>query len=356
MKTLTKVIVFALLAIAVGFGVHYVLREMGVLMDPDEDPTQLAGNAMTTARAMFVEKSDAIQTLTAGILEDPGLELLAGEDGSVWMRRGEGDPVPAALADEAAQTALAEVFGEYEAGGKVLQALVKADAVLFYTAYPKGGCAGFLYEKELNGTAYPSFHDGTCDDRVRDSLSLQLRISALFPCGGFGFPVRPAQTEAQGEDLPFADAQLLPPGCADGGAHEVPDAADHHRAQAQGLGGQAHILRHDAGIHLRIGEVLGAIEEKEHGGFIVKGQRTGGTAAGCGEVLPQLLPQGGIPEADDLDLLFIPRRGGPETRVHHRLHQFLRNRVGLVFADAPPIQNILLGGIHGNTSFDEMLF
>ena len=31
MKTLTKVIVFALLAIAVGFGVHYVLREMGVL-------------------------------------------------------------------------------------------------------------------------------------------------------------------------------------------------------------------------------------------------------------------------------------------------------------------------------------
>ncbi len=154
MRTLTKVIVGTLLAIAVGFGVHYVLREMGVLMDPDADPTQLAGNAMTTARAMFVEKSDAIQTLTAGILEDAGLELLAGEDGTVWMRRGEEDPVPAAPEDEAARTALAEVFGEYACGGHVLQVLVKADAVLFYTAYPKGGCAGFLYEKELGGTAY----------------------------------------------------------------------------------------------------------------------------------------------------------------------------------------------------------
>lgn len=154
MKTLTKVIVFALLAVAVGFGVHFVLREMGVLMDPDADPTQLAGTAMTKARAMFVEKSDAIQTLTAGILEESGLELLAGEDGSVWMRRGAEDPVPAALEDEAAQAALAEVFGAYEAGSRVLQVLVKADAVLFYTAYPKGGCAGFLYEKELNGTAY----------------------------------------------------------------------------------------------------------------------------------------------------------------------------------------------------------
>ena len=155
MKTLTKVIVGALLAIAVGFGVHYILLEWwGWATDPESDPTQMAGNAMTEARAMFVEKSDAIQTLTAGLLEDPGLELLAGEDGSGWMRRGEGDPVPAALANEAAQTALAEVFGEYEAGGKVLQVLVKADAVLFYTAYPKGGCAGFLYEKELNGTAY----------------------------------------------------------------------------------------------------------------------------------------------------------------------------------------------------------
>ena len=155
MKTLTKVIVGTLLAIAVGFGVHFVLREWGVLLvDPDADPTQLAGSAMTTARAMFVEKSDAIQTLTAGILEDTGLELLAGEDGIVWMRRGEGDPVPAVLEDEAAQAALAEVFGDYECGGHMLQILVKGDATLFYTAFPREGCAGFLYEKELGKTAY----------------------------------------------------------------------------------------------------------------------------------------------------------------------------------------------------------
>ena len=157
MKTLTKVIVGTLLAIAVGFGVQYVLHEMGILMDPDEDPTQVAGNAMTTARAMFTEKPDEIQTLTACILEETGLELLAGEDGSVYSPSSDGTPVPAVLPDPSrpeARAALEAVFGEYECGGRVLQVLVKEDAVLFYTAFPKGGCAGFLYEKELGTTAY----------------------------------------------------------------------------------------------------------------------------------------------------------------------------------------------------------
>lgn len=153
MKTLTKVIVGTLLAIAVGFGVQFVLHEMGALMDPDEDPTQLAGTKMTLARAMFLEKADDIQTLTAGILEETGLELLKGEDGEVYLRRPGADPVPAALEGET-QAALEAVFADYECGGEVLQVLVKPDAVLFYTAYPRGGCAGFLYEKELGSTAY----------------------------------------------------------------------------------------------------------------------------------------------------------------------------------------------------------
>ena len=164
MKTLTKVIVGALIAIAVGFGVHYILREMGVLMDPDADPTQLAGNAMTTARAMFTEKPDEIQTLTAAIQDMNGLELLAGEDGRVYaLPEGSAVPVPVAFPDLAraegvppdeAQAAMEAVFGDYECGGKVLQVLVKEDAVLFYTAFPRDGCAGFLYEKELGETAY----------------------------------------------------------------------------------------------------------------------------------------------------------------------------------------------------------
>jgi len=163
MKTLTKVIVFALLAIAVGFGVHYVLRQMGILMDPDADPTQLAGNAMTTARAMFTEKPDEIQTLTAAIQDMNGLELLAGEDGGVYsLPGGSGVPVLAAFPDgetggvpsDEAQAAMEAVFGDYECGGRVLQVLVKEDAVLFYTAFPRDGCAGFLYEKELGATNY----------------------------------------------------------------------------------------------------------------------------------------------------------------------------------------------------------
>ena len=164
MKTLTKVIVCALLAIAVGFGVHYVLRQMGILMDPDADPTQLAGNAMTTARAMFTEKPDEIQILTAAIQDMSGLELLAGEDGGVYSpTAGSQAPIRTVFPDVGevggvpgaeAQAALEAVFGDYECGGKVLQVLVKEDAVLFYTAFPRDGCAGFLYEKELGATNY----------------------------------------------------------------------------------------------------------------------------------------------------------------------------------------------------------
>ena len=164
MKTLTKVIVGALIAIAVGFGVHYILQEMGVLMDPDADPTQLAGNVMTTARAMFTEKPEEIQTLTAAILDMNGLELLAGEDGRAYaLPAGASVPVLVAFPDlgrsegvpaEQAQAALEAVLGDYECGGKVLQVLVKEDAVLFYTAFPRDGCVGFLYEKELGETAY----------------------------------------------------------------------------------------------------------------------------------------------------------------------------------------------------------
>ena len=163
MKTLTKVIVGTLLAIAVGVGVQYVLHEMGALMDPDTDPTQLAGTKMTLARALFLEKADEIQTLTASILEDEGRELLAGADGRAYSLSGGSVPALAAFPDikredvvpsEEAQAALEAVFGDYECGGKVLQVVVKPDAVLYYTAYPRGGCAGILYEKEAGSTAY----------------------------------------------------------------------------------------------------------------------------------------------------------------------------------------------------------
>ena len=164
MKTLTKVILCAVLAVVVGFGIHYVLHEMGTLMDPDADPTQLAGDAMTTARSMFMEKPDEIQTLTAAIQDMTGLELLAGEQGVAYsLPAGSQIPIRVAFPDlgkaegvpsDQAQAALEAVFGDYDCGGKVLQVLVKEDAVLFFTAFPRDGCAGFLYEKELGKTAY----------------------------------------------------------------------------------------------------------------------------------------------------------------------------------------------------------
>ncbi len=58
--TILKILLGVVLAVAVGYGVWYVLREMGTLVGPDRDATEIAGDAMVQARAMFTEKPDDI--------------------------------------------------------------------------------------------------------------------------------------------------------------------------------------------------------------------------------------------------------------------------------------------------------
>ena len=149
MKTALKVVLFGLLAAALALGVRAVVRQSVSVMN--DGGAAWYEDAMLEARAMFLEKPDEIQTLTAVLVEEPEESFLTAADGSlVCLRDGASVPVPEALS-----ALFSPVLGDYEAGGEVLNVEVLPEAVLFFTAYGDGGCVGFFYEKELNGfTAY----------------------------------------------------------------------------------------------------------------------------------------------------------------------------------------------------------
>lgn len=152
MKTILKTVLAGLLAILLGL----LLRQMAIwsaeIRFEENSPTAQIEAELVQARAMFLEKPDDIQLLTAAILDDVGLLLVRGDDGLVY--RVAGDEVIPYEAPEAAAGALTQAFGSYHCGGEVQDLAVTEDAVLFYTGYTAGGCAGFLYEREANTTSY----------------------------------------------------------------------------------------------------------------------------------------------------------------------------------------------------------
>ncbi len=148
MKSLAKVILFGLLAAALALGCRWVYLEAADVMDAGS--TTWYEDAMLEAREMFMAKPDAVQALTALLVEEPPESFLRRADGSFQLERGEAE-IP--VSDEIAAL-LPPAVSDYENGGAVLNIELTEDAVIFYTYYGNGGCAGFLYEKELGGTAY----------------------------------------------------------------------------------------------------------------------------------------------------------------------------------------------------------
>lgn len=148
MKAVLKTVLFGLLAAALALGVRWIYVQGADVMD--SGGTMWYEDAMLEAKAMFTEKPDEVQLLAALLVEEPEESLLRREDGRFAVLRGEvlSDP-----AGELADRLEAAVSG-YASGGEVLNIEVRADAVIFYTYYGNGGCAGFLYEKELGETAY----------------------------------------------------------------------------------------------------------------------------------------------------------------------------------------------------------
>jgi hypothetical protein len=157
-KTTYKVILFAVLAVAAAYLVRY--SYLSVAATSDSGSTQsLFEDELLAARAMFVEKSDDIQALTAALIDKAPLTLLRSADGSPMLSR-DGEAVSEyVFEDEKTQASLDSVFGEYENGGNVLNIEVASDAVLFYTYYNNGGCVGFIYEKEAGATAYYDYFE-----------------------------------------------------------------------------------------------------------------------------------------------------------------------------------------------------
>ena len=152
MKSILKVLAAGLLAVALALAVRHLYTESADVIQGGS--TTWYEDAMLTAREMFLEKPDEIQLLTAALMELPAQSICRSEDGAPYrVSLSDGTAESPDLEEEQLEY-LNAVFGLYENGGQVLNIEVCADAVLFYTYYGNGGCAGFLYEFEQGSTSY----------------------------------------------------------------------------------------------------------------------------------------------------------------------------------------------------------
>ena len=148
MKGIVKVVLFGLLAAALGLGVRWIWLEAADVYDSGS--TTWYEDAMLEAREMFMEKPEEVQNLTALLVEEPPESYLRKAAGGFQLLRSEQEtPIP-----EEIEACLSPAAEGYENGGQMLNIEVTDDAVIYYTYYGNGGCAGFLYEKELNETNY----------------------------------------------------------------------------------------------------------------------------------------------------------------------------------------------------------
>jgi hypothetical protein len=155
MKTYIKVSIGIILAVAAALLVRYSYLTVA---EASDGTTPAFEDELLRTKNMFVEKSDAIQSLTAVLVDMPPASILRADDGTVRIVEGNNAAV-FTLDDEAAQTALQKVFGAYESGGLVFNIEITDKAVLFFTYYNDGGCIGFLYEKDSGTTDYYEYFE-----------------------------------------------------------------------------------------------------------------------------------------------------------------------------------------------------
>ena len=148
MKGVAKVVLFGLLAAALGLGVRWIWLEASDVYDSGS--TTWYEGAMLEAREMFMEKPDEIQELTALLVEEPPESFLRKSGGGFTVLREEA----VCTAPAEIEACIPEAVENYPNGGRVLNIEVTDDAVIYYTYYGNGGCAGILYEKELDETDY----------------------------------------------------------------------------------------------------------------------------------------------------------------------------------------------------------
>ena len=84
MKTVLKLLAATIFAVLLAWGVRYIYAETAAIQVDGTSPTTLFEAALLDAREMFVEKADAIQLLTAALVEEGTLSI---------QRSAEGEPL-----------------------------------------------------------------------------------------------------------------------------------------------------------------------------------------------------------------------------------------------------------------------
>jgi len=148
MRSALKVLFFGLLAAALALGCRWLYLQSADAINNEGNAWY--EDALLEARGMFTEKPDPVQDLTAVLVEEPEESIMRNAEGEFVCLRNGAVTVP----DHELVALLTPVFSGYANGGEVQNVEVRQDAVLFYTRYESGGCAGFLYEKELDETDY----------------------------------------------------------------------------------------------------------------------------------------------------------------------------------------------------------
>ncbi len=149
MKTTFKAAIAVVLAVAAAFALRAMYNATAVdgsgrsLMDAYQDE-------MVMARAMFVEKADAVQMAAAALLDAQEADVFRDSEGRPRVLTAAGAAAPETVLPGELQPWLDEIFAPYECGGTLWNVRVTPQALFFYTGYPEGGGVGFLYERELD--------------------------------------------------------------------------------------------------------------------------------------------------------------------------------------------------------------
>ena len=114
MKGVVKVVLFGLLAAALALGVRWIYLEAADVYDSGS--TTWYEDAMLEAREMFMGKPEAIQDLTALLVEEPPESYLRKSGGGFAMLRNEA----ACDVPEDIEACLPEAVENYPNGGRIL--------------------------------------------------------------------------------------------------------------------------------------------------------------------------------------------------------------------------------------------
>jgi hypothetical protein len=139
-----KPVLKAAASIAAALALAFAIRYLYLLVFPGGGIAvgSLYEDRLVCARDMFLEKSTDFQAAAEALASAPGRDILRSADGKLLEISEDAPPSPPFPDDETAARALEALEAPFENGGCVFNIHASDSAVLFYTFYYDGGCAG----------------------------------------------------------------------------------------------------------------------------------------------------------------------------------------------------------------------